>query len=236
MLRDALNCALRWGFIQRNAATLVDPPRISRTEVRPLTREQTRQFLDAVAGDRFESLYLVAIATGLRQGELLGLQWNDVDLNGGTVRVRHSLQRVTGTLTLVEPKTERSRRTVKLPAIALSALHAQRRRQAEARLLAGSRWRDSGFVFATTIGTPLDATNVTHAFRRALLKAGLPRQRFHDLRHTAASLLLLQGVHPRVVMDVLGHSQISLTMNTYAHVMPALQHEAADRMDSVLRG
>lgn len=234
ILRRALNQALRWGLVPRNVASLVDPPRVPRYEVRPMTPEQARDFLDAVRGDRLEALYTVALALGLRQGEALGLRWDDIELDAGTLKVRHALQRVGGRLQLVEPKTRLSRRTIALPPIVVGALRAHRARQLQERLWAGSRWHEENYVFATGIGTALDGTNVTHRLQTLLVAAGLPRQRFHDLRHACASLLLAQGVHPRVVMETLGHSQISLTMNTYSHVIPALQREAADRMEEVL--
>ena len=200
-----------------------------------LTPEQARAFLEAASGDRLEALYTVALAVGLRQGEALGLRWDDVDLEAGTLTVRHALQRVGGRLRLVEPKTRLSLRNIALPPMVVAALRAHRSRQLQERLWAGSRWQEHDYVFASTIGTPLDGTNVTHRLQAILLTAGLPRQRFHDLRHACASLLLALGVHPRVVMETLGHSQISLTMNTYGHVLPSLQRDAADRMDRLLR-
>ncbi len=236
VLRQALGQAYRWGIVPRNVASVVTPPRVARTEVRPFDPDQARAFLAAMRGDRLEGLYTVAIACGLRQGEALGLRWQDVDMDAGTLRVRHSLQRIDGTLQLVEPKTERSRRSVSLPGVVVSALREHRVRQLEERLLAGSRWRDGDYVFPSTIGTPLDGVTVTHRFQDALKRLGLPHQRFHDLRHACASLLLAQGVSPRVVMETLGHSQISLTMNVYSHVIPALQRDAADRMDALLTG
>jgi integrase len=234
ILRRALNQAHRWGMVPRNVATLVDPPRVPRYEVRPMTPEQARVFLDAARGHRHEALYTVALAVGLRQGEALGLRWEDIDLDAGTLAVRHALQRVGGKLQLVEPKTRLSRRTIALPPLVVGALRAHRTRQLEERLWAGSRWREQNYVFTTSIGTPLDGTNVTHHLQAMLSAAGLPKQRFHDLRHACASLLLAQGVHPRVVMETLGHSQISLTMNTYSHVIPSLQRDAADRMEEML--
>jgi integrase len=233
VLRRGLGQALRWGLVARNVALQVDAPRVSRIEVRPLTPEQVRAFVEVARGDRLEALYTVALALGLRQGEALGLRWDDVDLEAETLRVRFQLQRIGGTLQLVEPKTERSRRTLVLPDIAVTALRSHRARQLEERLLAGSRWREDGFVFTSTIGTPLDGPNVTKALQRLLIRAGLPRQRFHDLRHCCATLLLAQGVPARVVMEILGHSQISLTMNTYSHVIPELNREAAHRIDAV---
>jgi len=134
----------------------------------------------------------------------------------------------------VEPKTARSRRTIAIPSIVAACLRQHRVRQLHERLVARSRWKDSGYVFMTRIGTPLDGGNVTHRFQEQLRGAGLPPQPFHNLRHACASFLLAQGIHPRVVMETLGHSQISLTMNLYSHVVPELQREAADRMDELL--
>jgi integrase len=205
--------------------------------VSPLSPDQAREFLDGIHGDRLEALYLVALGVGLRQGEILGLAWSDIGFVSSTLAVRHALQRVDGRLILVEPKSVTSHRVVVMPAIVLDALRAHRTRQREDRLLAGSRWHDDerGLVFTTTIGTPMDGIAVTRRFQALLLAAGLPRQRFHDLRHACASLLLAQGVSPRVVMEALGHSQISLTLNTYSHVIPALGRAAAEQMDAMRR-
>jgi integrase len=233
-LRRALGYAVKWSLVTRNVATLVEPPRAVRKPVQPLNAEQVRRFLDATRDDRFGPLFHVAIASGLRQGELLGLQWEDVDFAAGTVTVRRALQRIDKRPVFVEPKSDRSRRTVNLPASAVAALKIQKDRQAFARQAAGEHWQEQDLVFASTIGTPLDAPNVTHRLQALLKDAGLPRQRFHDLRHCCASLMLANGEHPRVVMETLGHSQISLTMNTYSHVMPAMQRDAADRLDALL--
>jgi len=177
------------------------------------------------------------LALGLRQGEALGLMWSDIDLETGVLRVRRASQRVPHQGTqLVETKTARSRRALVMPPIVTCALRAHRARQAIERLAAGERWVDLDLVFPSERGTLADGPNVTHRFHKLLKRAGLPGMRFHDLRHACASLLLVQGVHPRVVMETLGHSQISLTMNTYSHVLPALQREAADRMEAVLNG
>ena len=234
VLRCALGRAMKWGLVTRNVATLVDPPAHQRPYVKPLTPNQARAFLDAVKGDRLAALYSVALAVGLRQGEALGLRWEDIDFDAGRLTVRVALQRLDGRLQLVEPKTVRSRRTIALPQTAVSALRTHRAQQLQERLFAGSRWQGTGLVFTTTFGTPIDARNLTRQFHRILREADLPRIRFHDLRHTCASLLLAQGVHPRVVMEILGHSQISLTMDTYSHVIPALQREAAGQMDEIL--
>ncbi len=234
VLRKALGQALRWGLVGRNVAALVDPPRMQRAEIQPFTPEQARTFLPAVQGDRLEALYTVAVALGLRQGEALGLHWQDVDLEAGTLRVRVALQIIDKQPRFVEPKTVKSRRTIDLPPVTVAALRRHKARQLEERLRAGTAWQDWGLVFTTSIGTPLDGTNVRHYFARILKRAELPRIRFHDLRHTCASLLLAQGVHPRMVMEILGHSQIGLTMNTYSHVMPTLRQEVAAQMEAIL--
>ena len=234
VLRSALAQAMKWGLVSRNVATLVTPPRAERAEVRPFDPEEARRFLDAIRGDRLEALYSVALAVGLRQGEALGLRWEDVELERGRLMVRYGLQRIEGNFRLVEPKTRLSRRAIDLPPTVVASLRAHRRRQLEEEL-ASTDWRNEwGLVFTTDRGRPLDASSVTHRFQKALERAGLRRQRFHDLRHACASLLLAQGVPARVVMELLGHSQITLTLNTYSHVMPSLRREAADRMEDLL--
>ena len=233
-LRCALNMALKWGLVSRNVATLVGPPRIQRKEIRSFTPEEARTFLETIKGDRLEALFSVALSLGLRQGEALGLRWQDVDFDARTLRVNYAIQRIEGRLQLVEPKTERSRRVLPLPKTVISALRAHRSRQLEEKLSLGPDWHETGLVFTSSIGTPLEPRNVVRKFHALLKNAGLPRSRFHDLRHSCASLLLAQGVPARTVMDILGHSQISLTMNTYAHVMPAMKQDAMDLMESIL--
>jgi integrase len=234
LLRIALNRAMRWGLVFRNAAALADSPRIERFEVRMLTPEDAKQLLGAAENDRLAALYSVALALGLRQGEALGLSWKDIDFQSRRLHVRHGLQRIAGQLRLVEPKTRQSRRTIALPTVVIDALQHHKARQSQERLLAGTRWHETGLVFTSTIGTPIEVGNLRRQFWRVLEKAGLPRMRFHDLRHSCASLLLVQGVPARVVMETLGHSNISITMDTYTHVLPELQRQAADAMDRAL--
>jgi len=240
ILRRSLNQALRWGLVPRNIATLVDAPRVIRQEVQPLSPVDARRLLVQVQKDRLAALYSVALAVGLRQGEALGLHWQDVDLDNDTLRVRTALQRVKlpgeqkSRLHFVEPKSEQSRRTIPLPGVAVAALKRHKDAQEMERAVAGTRWQEHGLVFTSSIGTPAEPRNVVTSFKQHLKEAGLPDQRFHDLRHTCASLLLAQGVHPRVVMETLGHSQIQLTMNTYSHVMPVMQREAASQMNTLL--
>jgi integrase len=234
VLRTALGVARRWEIVDRNVATLVDPPRAKRPQIRPLEPDEARRFLDSVRGNRLEALYSVALALGLRQGEALGLRWRDVDLGTGVLRVRHQLQRIETQLKLVEPKTERSRRTLVLPPSIVDRLGEHAKRQLAEKIWAGSKWAENDLVFANRFGAPLQARRVIADFHKALREAGLPRIRFHDLRHSCATLLLVQGVSPRVVMEILGHSEIAMTMDTYSHVVPELQREAAAKMESVL--
>ncbi len=229
VLRKALNQAMKWGLVVRNVATLSEPPRVVRPEMKILHPEQARQFLDTVRGDRLAAFYAVALSLGLRQGEALGLRWQDVDLDGGTLHVRVALQWLSGHApTLVEPKTRQSRRSLALPPALVAQLKAHRTRQKEERLLAGQRWQGEewGLVFPNTLGGPLSKFTLHGQFKRHLHNAGLPDVRFHDLRHSCASLLLAQGIHPRVVMEILGHSTIALTMNVYSHVLPQTQRDA----------
>jgi len=235
-LRRALALALKQGLVYRNVAALADPPRVQAQQFEPLTIEQARAFLIAVRGHQFEALFVTALVTGLRRGELLGLQWSDIDLHSERLIVRHALQNVGGVPTLVDLKTPRSRRTIPLPPVAMAQLRAKKLQQDEARSRHGQPWNPMGLVFTTSRGTPLDGANASRAFQLVLRRAGLPRIRFHDLRHTCASLLLAQGTNMRVIMEQLGHSQISLTMNTYSHVMPEALQDAAERMEAVLTG
>lgn len=236
ILRSALGQALRWGVVSRNVATLVESPRVAKHEIHPLDPDQARALLEAVRTHRLGGLFTVALALGLRQGEALGLRWDAVDFRAGVLHVRAALQRVGKDWQLVEPKSERSRRAVALPRVAIVALRAHRVRQKKERLLAGGDWQDTGLVFTTRTGGPLDPINVTKTFKRLLRQAGVPEVRFHDLRHTAATFLLAQGVDARTIMETLGHSQISLTLDTYSHVLPTLQRDAADRMNRILTG
>lgn len=236
VLRVALNQALKWNLVSRNAAALVDLPRARQHEFQVLDPSQAKALMFASRESRLEALLSVALAVGLRIGEAMALQWDDVDLDTKTIRVRRALQRSGGKTAFVLPKSERSRRMVTLPDFAVESLRRHRAAQGKERLIAGSSWTDLGLVFATPIGTPLDYSNLRREFRLLLTKAGLPPMRIHDLRHTCATLLLAQGVNPRVVMETLGHSQIGLTLGTYSHVLPEVHRDAATRMNTILAG
>lgn len=190
VIRRALNVAVRWQLIAVNPATLVDAPRAAQHEITPLTAAEARRLIEAAKGDRMQARWLVGLALGLRQGEALGLRWEDVDLDARLLRVRRALQRRRGGgLIFTEPKTQRSKRAIPLPGQLVTALEDHRARQARERAAAGSLWRDSECVFTTPIGTPVDPRNDFREFRKLLARAGLPPVRLHDLRHTAASLL-----------------------------------------------
>lgn len=231
VLSAALAQAERWGMVRRNAVRLVQPPRREQHEIQPFTPDEARCFLVAVQGHRLEALFTVALTLGLRQGEALGLTWGDVDLSAGALHVRHQLQRVSSRLRLVPLKTTRSRRTIAMPPSITAALKAHRQRQ----LAEGRALLPSAYVFTTPAGGPLEARTVLRWFADLLDGAGLRHIRFHDLRHSAATLMLIQGVPARVVMDMLGHADMSM-VTTYQHVVPELQQEAARRIEAFLAG
>ncbi len=236
VLSRALKVATQRGRITRNVAQLVDPPTVRRPEVVPLTGAEARRIIAVAEGIPNGARWSVALALGLRQGEALGLRWEDLDLVGGTLRVRRALQRQKGRgLVLVEPKSRAGTRTLVLPASLLARLQAHRRWQATQRLAAGPAWQELDFVFAQADGRPIGAPTDWKAWKTLLAQAGVRPARLHDARHTAATLLLQQGVTPRVAMQLLGHSQISMTMH-YSHVVPELATEAAVRMDAALWG
>jgi integrase len=237
VLRTALNQALRWGLVGRNVAALVEPPKVEAHDGTALTVAQARAFLAACKGDRLEALYVVALSMGLRQGEALGLRWQDVDTESNVLRPRKQVQRIERRLQLVDLKTKRSRRALPLLPFASAALREHRTRQLAERLKAGPAWQDLDLVFSTQIGTPLEARNVWRWLAKIRTSVeGLPAFSFHDQRRTCASLLTALGVQPRVVMEILGHTQIALTMETYTQVVQESMTEAVGRLDTALGG
>jgi integrase len=244
VLRSALAVAVKDGQLPRNVASLVDPPRVPRRQMKAFTPTEARAFLSAVAGDRLEAVYTVAVALGMRQGEILGLRWRDVDLATGMLTVRAALQRIDKKLTEVEPKSTSSHRPIHLPATCLSALIRHKAKQEQERQWAGSRWKDAGYVFTTRVGTAIDARDLLRNYFRITrpkakpgeepVKLPFPAIRFHDLRHSCATILLAQGVSPKYISELLGHSQVSFTMQVYAHAIPEVQKAVADKMDAIL--
>jgi integrase len=234
LLRMALGQALKWGLVPRNVAGLVDAPRVERFEIQPIDQAQAQTFLDAIKGERMEALFTVALSLGLRRGEALGLRWQDVDFESRTMRICQQLHRVEKKLVFDEPKTKSSRRLLSLPNSLAAKLREHRTKQLEEKLSAGSEWKENGLVFATSLGTPIDPRNVKRRLDSILEKAKLPHFRIHDLRHFCASLLLAQGVELKVVSQILGHTQISITADIYTHVLPQTQKAAIDLLDQLL--
>ncbi|GAB4426144.1 MAG: site-specific integrase [Chloroflexi bacterium OHK40] len=231
VLQRALNRAVKWELVTRNVVLATDPPTSRARVITPLSEAEARRLLVAVAGHRLEALYRIALSLGLRRGEVLGLLWADIDFNKKTLRVSGALQRVQGKLERSEPKTRAGARTLLLPDVLVELLAEHQRRQAEERAVWGAAWKEHDLVFPAERGTPMEPSNLHRHFKLALKRAGLPlTTRFHDLRHSCATFLIAQGVHPRVVMEILGHSQISLTMNTYGHVLPETQRDATTKV------
>jgi len=227
-LRGALNQAVEWGYLSRNVVTKTKPPKLSPRQLRVLDQDEAKRLLLAAQGDRVEALYTVALAMGLRLGEALCLRWEDVDFGTGRLHVRHGLQRIAGELTLTDPKTALSNRSIKMPGMVARGLADHRARQHVVGIV-------SPYVFTTFRGTPIDPRNALREFKTLLGKAGLPQTiRFHDLRHSCASLLLAKGVNVKVIAELLGHSNATMLLSTYAHVLPQMRDSAALEMDEVL--
>src|SRR5215207_422850 len=232
LLHKALKQAVRWGLAPRNVADDVDPPKVHKDEVHPLTNEQARKLLDTAQGDRLEVLYIVAVQSGLRQGELLALRWEDVDLEARTIQVRRTLTRDGGKLSVGPTKSAKGGRTVRLTGDATEALQSHLARQLGDIDKAGGNWQENGLVFCTGKGTLINPTNLRKRSLAPLLqRAGLPTITFHQLRHTAATILLLKNVNPKVVSEMLGHATIAITLDTYSHVLPNMQHSAVAAME-----
>ena len=235
VLRIALARAVKWDLAPRNVAALVDAPRVRQKERVTCSHEEAMVFRDHVESDRLGALFSVALAIGLRKGEALGLRWNDIDFEREELRVRNQLQRVKGQgLILREPKTERSRRRIKLPPQIVEALRAHKARQDRERLFAGDRWQETGHVFTTSIGTPIEPTNINKHFSRLVRESGLPHQTFHDQRHWCATMLLARGVPVQQVMDLLGHTLVATTVDMYRSQIEERRQQTADVVGSLL--
>jgi integrase len=238
VLSSALKQAVRWGMLHRNPAELVQLPKLQRKEMRAMSPEESSRFLTALENDRYAALFSLALSTGMRPEEYLGLRWSDVDFAKSSVTVQRALVWRTkgGGWYFTEPKTSRSRRTIPLPASMVLALTEHKRHQSAERLRLGSEWQDNGLVFTTFLGTPLNISNLTAKhFKPALQRAGLPKTiRLYDLRHTCATLLLSAGENPKVVSERLGHASITLTLDVYSHVLPDMQKAATDKLENIL--
>lgn len=236
VLRSALKRAVRLRLLPANPCDAVEPPRPRREEMHALDGRETNRLLDLLSGSDDDILYLsssLAVSTGMRRGEILGIKWPDIDTKTKTLTVRRSLQKTRDGLAFKQPKTARSLRTITLTDRALRDLQAHRAKQAEQRLLLGPAYHDDGLVFARPDGRPVDPDAVSQAFAKFRTAHGF-KVRFHDLRHTHATLLLKNGEPVKVVSDRLGHSTSVLTLDTYAHVLPGMDAAAAERFERML--
>ncbi len=235
ILLAILETAVRDGALGRNPVAAVKRPRVTRHEASYLTPGQVRAVLSAAGGTRYAPLFTLLVNTGLRRGEALALQWSDVDLEAGTLRVRGTLARVNGKLEVTEPKTAKSKRAVPLSEVAVRTLRAVRTEQAQERLRAGYRWHQTGFVFVTEFGEPCEPRNALRAFKAAAKRAGLPSSvGLHTLRHSAASVMMASGVPLKIVSDILGHASVAITGDIYGHVSPDVSREAAAKLAAAL--
>ena len=236
MLHKALDDAVRYNLLARNVCDAVSPPRRGHYEIQPFSMEQAQQFLAIAKGHSLEALFVLAITTRMRRGEILALKWQDINFSQNLLQVRRIFTRRPGNRYIeAEPKTEKSRRSILLAPIVVALLKQHHARQLEAKLKASTQWQDQGLVFCTAFGTPLNPSKVVDRFKTLLKKGGLPPIRFHDLRHSAATILLSLGVHPKVVQELLGHNQISMTMDIYSHVLPGMQKDAMAKLNDALQ-
>jgi integrase len=234
ILREALQQAVRWRLLTINPADGTEPPRPRAKEMSILTPEQSSALIEGSRGHRLHLPIVLALGAGLRKGEIFGLQWKDIDFTSGIAHIRRSLEPAASGPHFKEPKTAKGRRSIALPSFALEALRQHRVQQAELRLQIGPDYNDLDLVCCLPDGRPV-VYNLVRDFQALLKRLGLPKVRFHDLRHSHASLLLAQGIHPKVVSERLGHSQVGITLDTYSHLLPNLQQEAAAKLDSLLK-
>ncbi len=210
------------------------PPKVQRVEQQVWTPEQLSQFLNSTLGERFRPIFVLLATTGLRRGEVVGLRWRDVDLDGARLSVVNTFTTVNGVMLESTVKTAKSRRQVSLDSVSVAVLRAHRLRQNEERLFLGAAWQDHDLVFTEANGAPLHPDKLTVRFRKLVDERDLPRVRLHDLRHTRATLALRAGIHPKVVSERLGHATTRITLDLYSHVAPELDQEAAEKVAGLL--
>ncbi len=236
VLHVALRHAVQWQLLSLNPADAVQPPRGQRQEIRPLGLDEIQRLLTAADETPYGTLVNLALMTGLRLGELTGLRWGDTDLEAGAIHVQQVCQWLPHQgATFRPPKTPKSRRAVALSPDTVERLRRHRQQQLETRVALGPDYEGRDLVMATPLGTPIDPSNLRRAWRAILKTAGIASLRFHDLRHAHASLMLQQGVHPKIVSERLGHSGVGITLNLYSHVAPGLQEQAAAGLDRLVR-
>ena len=234
VISSALSNAVKWGLVGRNVASLVSLPRVERYEGQVLTVDQARKLLEVARGSRIDVLLLVALTTGMRQGELVALHWSDLNFETGVLQVRRNVTHMTGKGYVErEPKTKAGRRKIGLTDVVLEALKEHRERQQQARMKAGEKWQERGLIFANIYGGYFDADHVGAIFKKLLKKAGLPDVRFHDLRHSVATVLLAAKMDLKAVSELLGHSSVAITADIYQSVLSEQQREIVDKMDNL---
>lgn len=241
-LFTVLRCAMRWAvkrkLVGSNPVDDVEPPAVPRREVRVWTEEEATRFLTAAAGTEKYTLFRTALATGMHLGELLAFRWEDVDFESGAVFVRRTLADKAAVKGVIfqEPKSAASIRRIPLDPGTVQALKEHRKKQAAVRLKAGGKWQDYGLVFCTKNGMPYDHSDVRQVMGGLIKRAKVPYIRFHDIRHTHASLLLKYGIHPKVMAERLGHASVKTTLDTYSHLLPDTQAAAVTAIGEVLKG
>ncbi|KKM11202.1 hypothetical protein SY88_09670 [Clostridiales bacterium PH28_bin88] len=242
VIHAALKQAVREGLLAQNVVDNVVIPKQHKKEMRVLTREETERFLTAIENDRLYAAFLLDLTSGLRVGELLALRWKDVDLKEGIIHVRRGLVKIrnqegeTKTKTAFhEPKSKQGKRDIPIPEDVVKELRAHRARQNQEKLLLGQEYQDNDLVFCTVDGKPIEPRNFTRTFHRMIKKAGIPHANLHALRHTYATRLLEANEHPKVVQELLGHSQISMTLDTYSHVGMDLKRKAAEKLAGLVK-
>lgn len=235
LLHRAFSQAVKWQLLARNPVDAVEPPKPQRKEMNAINEADTALLLDKLAGSVLFTPVMFAVTTGLRRGEVLALRWKDVNLDEGRITVNQSLEQTMDGLRFKSPKTERSRRQVPLPSVTLDLLKDHKRKQNEERLRLGPIYQNKDLVFPRPDGSPMPPDSFSTNFAAFIRRSGLKHIRFHDLRHSHATQLLLQGVHPKIVSERLGHSNIGITLDTYSHVLPGMQEDAVLKIDASLR-
>lgn len=238
VLSQALSNAVKWELVSRNVATQVTLPKGPGREIMPLTEEEAKRLLEVARGHRLEIMILLAVTTGMRRGEITALRWKDIDFETGLLYVKRTVGQVPYMHYVEnEPKTQAGKRKIYLPKGIMKALQEQREHQeAEAQQhgLSFEEWNPKGLIICSKRRSYMHAHQTLNEFHKIVALAGLPKMHFHDLRHSAATILLAKGVHPKVVQELLGHASIAITMNIYSHVLPSLQKEVANIMDGFL--
>ncbi len=234
VLHLALKNAVRWNYVSRNVCDLVDSPRVVSREGTPLTLEQAKKLLEGIRGHRLEVALMMAVITGMRKGEILALRWSNVDLERRVLHVLHTVDYIPGYGYVEnEPKTRAGKRTIDLPDFFIDMLKRHRAKQDERRLRVGETWENRDLVFPDLAGGYLNPIHVLRMFKKILEQAGLPHMHFHDLRHSAASILIGMGINPKVIQELLGHSDISITLGIYGHLFPSMQQDVVERWQDV---